>query len=61
MTPMAGAIADADQDGFLLGKGTLKSLWLPCIPVYWIVGMLEEVGRRLVLEMIHRRVLNRKI
>ena len=59
MTPMTGAVANADQYRFLFRTSSLECLWFPGIPVHGIVSVLEKVGRGLVLEEIH--ILNRKM
>ena len=44
VTPMAGGIADAEEDGFRLAPGEVEGFFAPGIPVYRIVLVLAEVG-----------------
>ena len=44
MAPVAGAIANAQQDWFALRFGAGKGFLSPRIPVYRIVLVLEQVG-----------------
>src|SRR4030042_3458815 len=44
MAPMAGGIADGEEDWLILLPGFMKSLFVPGIPRYGIVGMLQKVG-----------------
>src|SRR5207247_1805782 len=43
MTPVAGAVADREEDEFLLLLGPGKRLRAPGIPVHGVVGVLPEV------------------
>src|SRR5437868_13644163 len=43
MTPRRCRIANADQHRLVLGSGPRKPLITPCIPINWIVGMLEQI------------------
>jgi hypothetical protein len=41
MTPVAGAVADTEENGFILFFGLSESLLSPGIPVHRIVCVLE--------------------
>ena len=47
VAPVAGGVADADEDGFVLGSGAGPGFIAPGVPVDGIVGVLQEVGRGL--------------
>jgi len=53
MAPVASGIADADQNRFLLPTGFFQGFRLPGVPLDGVVGVLKQVGRTFVLEMIH--------
>ena len=44
VAPMAGRIADAEQDGFIFVFGPLQGFLSPRIPVHGVVGVLQEIG-----------------
>ena len=48
VAPVAGGIADAEQDGLVLGPGPLQRLFAPGVPVDRVIGVLEQVGAGLV-------------
>ena len=52
MTPMAGAVANAQKDGLILCPCFGKSLLVPGIPVHRISRMLEKVWACLIFQMI---------
>src|SRR5262245_6540172 len=59
MAPMAGGVANAEQNGFVLRLGLRQSFLTPGVPIHRIMGMLEEVRARLMnqavgLSMFHR-------
>ena len=41
MTPVAGGIADADQDRLVLGAGGGQGFFTPGIPIHGIMGVLQ--------------------
>ena len=43
VAPVAGAVADGEEDGFVLGLGLGEGLFAPRIPVHGIVGVLTQV------------------
>jgi hypothetical protein len=51
---MAGGIADGEEDWLILLPGFMKSLFVPGIPGYGIVGMLQKVGTFFVDKVIIR-------
>jgi len=53
MAPVAGRVADREQDRLVLGAGQLARLLAPWVPVHGILGVLEQVGRGLVREPVH--------
>ena len=53
MAPVAGRIADAQQDGPVDAAGLLEGLGAPGVPVDGVVPMLAEIGRRLGGEAVH--------
>ena len=56
VTPVAGRIADAQQDGFVLAPRTVQRLRAPRIPVHGIVGVLQQIGAGLVNQAVgHER------
>ena len=52
VAPVAGGIADAEEDGFIFRLGLFEGFRPPGIPVDWVVGVLEEVGAGLVSESV---------
>jgi hypothetical protein len=58
MTPVAGAVPDAQEDRFVLFLCLCKGLFAPRIPVYRVVSMLLKIGRVFVLEMVCHFVLD---
>jgi len=52
MTPVAGGISDAHQNGLVFLSGFLNSFVSPGIPVNRVVGVLEQVGAAFVNEFI---------
>ena len=52
VTPVAGAVADAQQDRLVFGAGALQCLRTPGIPVDRVVGVLEQVGAGLLGESV---------
>ena len=45
VAPVAGGVADADQDGFVFGAGAGPGFLAPGEPVHGVIGVLEEIGR----------------
>ena len=52
VAPVAGRVADAQQDGLVLVPGPLEGLLTPRVPVHGVVGVLEEVGAGLVYQAV---------
>ena len=52
VTPVAGAVADAQKHGLVLPPGLVKRLAAPWIPVDRVFRMLQQVGTCLLLEMV---------
>jgi hypothetical protein len=48
MAPVTGRISDTDNDQFFFCSCLLESFLTPWIPVYGIMGMLQEVGTAFV-------------
>ena len=44
VAPVAGAVADAEEDGFVFAFGFFEGFFAPWVPVDWVVLVLEEVG-----------------
>ena len=44
MAPVAGGVADGEEDGAVLLAGELEGVWAPFVPVNGVVGVLLEVG-----------------
>jgi hypothetical protein len=44
MTPMACAISDAYKHQFIFIGCFLESFISPSEPIYWIVGVLQQIG-----------------
>ena len=58
MTPMAGGIADREQDRTILFFGGLQGFRSPGVPLHGVVGMLQQVGTRFMNESIGRSYLD---
>jgi hypothetical protein len=43
MTPVAGRVTNREEDRFIFFSGFLKSLFSPRIPIYGIIGVLQEI------------------
>ena len=52
MAPVAGAVANAQKDGFILCSCFAKSFLAPGVPVYRVFRMLEKVWACLIFQMI---------
>jgi hypothetical protein len=50
---MTSRVADAEEDGLVLGARSGKALFTPGIPVHGVVGVLEEVGGGGGGEVVH--------
>jgi hypothetical protein len=53
VAPVAGRIADREEDRLVGGAGCLERLVAPGVPVDRVVGVLAEVGARLVGQAVH--------
>ena len=49
VAPVAGGVADAEEDGLVLGAGLGRASSTPGIPVHGVMGVLEQVGAGLVM------------
>ncbi len=58
MTPVAGAVPHAEQDGLVFLAGLLKGFLAPGVPVHRIFLVLEQVGTRLMLQTVHEHLPN---
>ena len=56
VTPVAGAVADAQQDRLVFGAGALQRLRAPGIPVDRVVGVLKEVGTGFLCEPVRHNI-----
>ncbi len=56
MAPVAGGVADGEENWPVLSGGGPEGFLTPGIPVHWIVCMLQEVGALLGDEAIGRSV-----
>jgi len=43
MTPVASGVANTHEDGFVFAFGLVEGLLAPRIPIYGILGVLQEV------------------
>ncbi len=57
VAPVAGAVANREKDRLVLGARPRQRLLAPGVPVHRIVGVLEQVGRRLVDQPVGVRVI----
>ena len=48
MAPVAGGVADRDQEGLVLGRSKRQRLGVPWLPRHRIGGVLEQVGAGLI-------------
>jgi len=53
VAPVAGGIADGEQDRLVFPPGLSQGFFPPRIPVHGIMGMLQEIRAGLVDEVIH--------
>ena len=60
VAPVAGGVADGDEDGLILGRGAGEGLRPPRQPVHGVMGVLEQVGRRFVDELVRHGSSRRK-
>ena len=62
VAPVAGGVADAQQDRLVFALGGLQRLGSPRVPVDGVIGVLEEVGARFVGEAVgHAMLLSRNL
>ena len=52
VAPVAGGVADAQEDGLVLPRGPPEGLLSPGVPVDRVVDVLEKVGTALTSEMV---------
>jgi hypothetical protein len=53
VAPVAGGVADGEEDRLVLGASPLERLLAPRVPVHWVVSVLEQVGTGLTGEPVH--------
>ena len=58
VTPVAGRVADREQDGLVLARRALERFAAPGIPVDRVVGVLQEIGAGSVGELVQVRVVS---
>ncbi len=56
VAPVAGRVADREQDRLVLASRSLERLGPPRVPVDRVLGVLEEVGAGLVREAVGHRI-----
>jgi len=56
VAPVTGGIADAEEDRLVLPAGFLEGGRSPGIPVHRVAGMLAQIGREGVGEVVAHRV-----
>src|SRR6185437_12336496 len=61
MAPVASGIADREQDGAIFFIGKLQGFRSPGIPVYGVVGMLQQIRAGFVNKTIGTAVILRSI
>ena len=54
VAPVAGGVADGEEDRLVLGRGPGEGLVRPGIPVHGVVGVLQQVGAFFVRESVGR-------
>ena len=55
VAPVAGAVADAQEDGTVLGPRPFQRIRAPGVPVDRVGGVFEEVGARLCCQPVGHR------
>ncbi len=58
MAPVAGGVADAEEDGLVLGLGAGQCFRPPRVPVHGVMGVLKEVGAGFVDEAVGHRIVS---
>ena len=53
VAPVAGAVTDAEQDGFVLRARHTEGFLAPGVPVDRVIGMLQEVGAAFGFQAVH--------
>jgi hypothetical protein len=61
MTPVTGCIANADQYWFVLCPRLFKGLFSPGIPIYGVMGMLQQIRAGLLGKTVGIRVHSSKV
>ena len=54
VAPVAGGVADREEDRLVLLPGARERLLAPRVPVHRVAGVLEQVRARLLREAVHR-------
>lgn len=57
VAPVAGAVTYTHQNGFVLPFSLFKSLFFPGVPFYRVIGMLQKIRARLVLQSVHEDII----
>ncbi len=52
VTPVAGRVADRQEDRSALGSSTLQRLLAPWVPIHGVAGVLQQIGAGLVRQPI---------
>lgn len=56
MAPMAGGVANGEEDRFVLGARFGERFFAPRAPIYGVVCVLQEVGRAFGNKAVRHRV-----
>ena len=58
VTPMAGGIADRQENRFVFGARLGERFVAPCEPVNRVAGVLQQVGTALARQPIHPQIIS---
>jgi len=53
VTPVAGGVAHTNYYKLVLGFSLGKAGFIPCLPVYGVVGVLQQVGAGFKVQFVH--------
>jgi hypothetical protein len=56
VAPVAHGVTDAEKDGFVFGARTRQRFFSPKMPVYRVVGVLQQAGRSFMRESVGYRI-----